>query len=409
MRLAFVDLFFSWPPRGGGEVDVYHVARLLREAGHDVHLFVPRIERSGDRGCISEELPFPFTSIPFSRRDFTRECVAARVREAVDAYRPEGVFVCNGAYLKPYVLRALARYPLAVRLYAYEAVCIRDMMRFLNGAPCPLNYLETPNPCRRCALHYHGPQIRRWRFQPTTHEFVAGRAYMPEYHRVLREALAGCRTALVSNDLMRDPIAGLVPSVHVVPGGVTVSEFAYPPNAESSKTNKKIVLMCGRAEDPMKGLGLLREAGEFLGQDRDDFEIWATHPDLSQSHGRYRAVGWRTPGQMRELYQQADICVIPSLWEEPFGLVALEAMASGKPACAARVGGVQHIVRHGQTGFLFERGNAAALAQCLELLLDNPALCAEMGAAGRRIAAEEYDWGRVVAQYYPPILEELRA
>jgi glycosyltransferase involved in cell wall biosynthesis len=101
------------------------------------------------------------------------------------------------------------------------------------------------------------------------------------------------------------------------------------------------------------------------------------------------------------------VVVAPSLWQEPFGLVAVEAMAAGKPVIASRTGGLADIVRDGESGLLVPPGDAPALAAALERLLDDIALRRAMGARARQIAAAEYDWGVVVRRHYLPLLEDL--
>ena len=146
---------------------------------------------------------------------------------------------------------------------------------------------------------------------------------------------------------------------------------------------------------------------ERLARERSDFEIHVTHTDRSLSDERFKAIGWHDHAAIMKLYQHADLCVVPSIWEEPFGLVAVEAMASGRPVCVSRVGGLQDIVTHGETGFIFDPGDSTALAGFLARLLDDGDLRKRMGASARQRAEEEYDWKRIVAKHYGPILERL--
>jgi glycosyltransferase involved in cell wall biosynthesis len=206
---------------------------------------------------------------------------------------------------------------------------------------------------------------------------------------------------------MKDHFAGVSDRVHILPGGVNVADFSYTAPALKGTADRKIILMTGRVEDPMKGLSALREAGALLARNRADFEIWTTHSDHNLDNAWFKALGWREPAELRALYAQADICVVPSIWEEPFGLVAVEAMASGRPVCASRVGGLQHIVRDGETGFLVARAGAAELAQRLAQLLDDAPLRRRMGDAARAVAEAEYDWKRIIATHYPPLLESV--
>ena len=78
----------------------------------------------------------------------------------------------------------------------------------------------------------------------------------------------------------------------------------------------------------------------------------------------------------------SDIALVPSIEPEPFGRVAIEAMAHGLPVVAAAHGGLVEIVTDGETGRLVPPGDAAALATALETLSDSPALRQRWGRAG---------------------------
>lgn len=408
MRLAFVDLVFSWPPNGGADVDLYHTMCGLQKAGHDVHLFVSACERSWERGAFDPDaLPFPATRLAFTARTLKDRIVASRFREAVDAWKPDAVFVCDGFFLKPSVILALNHYPTAGRFYAYEVGCMRDMQLFKDGAPCPCDYLRTPRTCRRCALDGMKAGIKQWRFNAIAHEFIAAKAYMPGYHKRLAQSLAKLDAVIVSNEIMKGHLGGLNDNVYIFPGGVNVSDYAHHPPETKREQDRKIILMVGRVEDPMKGLATLREAGECLSAERTDFEIRATHTDHTLNNDWFTAIGWHDHESLKAIYQEADICVVPSIWEEPFGLVAVESMASGRPVVASRVGGLQTIVAHEETGFLFDREDSASLARQLGRLLDDGDLRRRMGEAGRKRAEREYDWDRIIETHYPPLLERL--
>jgi glycosyltransferase involved in cell wall biosynthesis len=91
------------------------------------------------------------------------------------------------------------------------------------------------------------------------------------------------------------------------------------------------------------------------------------------------------------LYAAADVVCQVSRWEEAFGYVIAEALASGRPVIGTRVGGIPELVRHGQTGFLVERRNPAEIAARILDLLGDSDLRRRMGEAGRRLALEEFD------------------
>jgi glycosyltransferase involved in cell wall biosynthesis len=99
------------------------------------------------------------------------------------------------------------------------------------------------------------------------------------------------------------------------------------------------------------------------------------------SHCSIYLLGFRS--DVAALMAACDIFVLPAP-AEPFGLVLIEAMAMGKPVIAAAAGGPLEIVADGETGLLFEPGDAASLAAAMRRLLENPDLRQRMGQAGRR-------------------------
>lgn len=89
-------------------------------------------------------------------------------------------------------------------------------------------------------------------------------------------------------------------------------------------------------------------------------------------------------------YAAADVFVMPSE-SETLGFVVLESMASGVPTVCANAGGVPNLVKDGETGYLFEPGNADDAARRVRELLADAGLRAQMGAAGRK-ETERWDW-----------------
>jgi glycosyltransferase involved in cell wall biosynthesis len=409
MRIALVDLLFSWPPNGGADVDLYNLAQGLERLGHDVQVIFVNDPHSWERGAIQTgSLPFPVLGVNGAPRHFDRKTLPRRIREAVDLWRPDVVFLGDGFLMKPYVGLALADYPLIVRYYAYEMACLRDILHYKDGAPCPLHYLKDNDACRACALDHLKGEIRSGRPHAWTQEYLAARAYDPGYGEVVRSFLKRTNAAVVYNETMKDLLSWFCENIHVIPGGVDVTRFRFEPPARKGPKDKKSILMTGRAEDPMKGFAVLAEAGERLRRHRGDFQIQVTLPEETPLPAYVTAAGWHAHDDLAALYRQADICVAPSLWEEPFGMVAVEAMATGRPVCASKVGGLQEIVVHMQTGFLFEPGDAGELAKQLDVLLDNPELRLRMGIAAQDRVDEEYTWSQIILRKYFPVFEQVR-
>lgn len=99
-----------------------------------------------------------------------------------------------------------------------------------------------------------------------------------------------------------------------------------------------------------------------------------------------RPVLVRTGVPHREImtcFAAAAVAVVPSRWQEPLGLVAIEAMAAGTPVVVTRVGALPEVVTHEVTGLVVEPGDAGALAEALDKVVSDPALQHAYGAAGR--------------------------
>ena len=100
------------------------------------------------------------------------------------------------------------------------------------------------------------------------------------------------------------------------------------------------------------------------------------------------------------LHAAADISVLPSI-NEPFGLVVVEAMATGKPVVAARSGGIVEIIEDGRTGYLVEPRSPAVLAEKLVLLARDASLRQTIGEAARASVVSGYGEARVAERFAP--------
>jgi spore coat protein SA len=106
---------------------------------------------------------------------------------------------------------------------------------------------------------------------------------------------------------------------------------------------------------------------------------------------------YRSGAGLGDLFRRADIFCSPSVWEEPFGLVNVEALASGLPVVTTCGGGSGEIFAHGG-GILVERGSAVQLAGALRLLAENPGLRKRLGQQGYIAFLERFTWSNVRSQ-----------
>jgi 1,4-alpha-glucan branching enzyme len=215
--------------------------------------------------------------------------------------------------------------------------------------------------------------------------------------------LVGADLILVNSQAVREELAmrGLtIRRMSVVPNGVALTEFCPSPDWP---LDDGYILFVGRLV-PQKGVDLLLRAFEVVlrrcPEERlvivgdGDLELYlqrVTHY-LGFPH-RVSFVKWQTAPALVELYQKAQFVVMPSYYE-PFGIVALEAMACGRPVVASRVGGLEEIIQDGVQGYLTPSGDHLQLARRMADLMLNPERRRRMGQAGRERAAQ-FSWGKV--------------
>ncbi|MEI7533281.1 MAG: glycosyltransferase family 4 protein [Verrucomicrobiae bacterium] len=104
--------------------------------------------------------------------------------------------------------------------------------------------------------------------------------------------------------------------------------------------------------------------------------------------------------ELLQAFHACDVFVLPSM-HEPFGIVVLEAWSSGKPVIASHVGGLQALVRDGETGFFFDPNATDAatdLAAKMNRFANEPGLKSRIGEAGQREAKSKYDWVQIGQQ-----------
>ena len=199
--------------------------------------------------------------------------------------------------------------------------------------------------------------------------------------------------------------------VVVIPQGVDIDQFQPRDQSEARREldlpeDGKVLLAVGRVE-PLKGFDILiRALAEMterasvtlviVGGDARAAAEFARLTAIAEEVGvssQVRFVGATDHQRVACYYNAADVVVVPSFYES-FGLVALEALASGVPVVASRVGGLTSTVADGRNGYLIPWRCPEPFAEKIDLLLANPPLRLALGRAGVGSAAR-YSWANV--------------
>jgi len=213
--------------------------------------------------------------------------------------------------------------------------------------------------------------------------------------------------------------------IDVIPNGVNSERFARWEGADLTRfrsmyalPEERIVFYVGRIVQE-KGLHVLVEAvPQVLAENpQSKFVIAGTGPMLDTLRARAWELGvgakvlftgFISDEDRDRLYKVASCAVFPSLYE-PFGIVALEAMAARTPVVVSEVGGLREVVTHGRTGITVHPGSAMSLAWGINHFLIRPDWAAQRAQDAYQMARQEYNWESIAhrtVQVYERVIAE---
>jgi glycosyltransferase involved in cell wall biosynthesis len=407
LKVAF--LVYRGNPRCGGQgVYTRHLSRELVELGHSVEVFAGQPWPVLDDGvgfCPVPSLDMYRESDPF-RLPRPRE-----LRSDVDLL--ELAIRLAAGFPEPRTFSIRARRLLRRRRGEFDIVhdnqCVGSGLLGMLADGWPL--LETlHHPItvdRQLALeHAEGPwrrfTTRRWFGFLGMQVRVAKR--LPHIVTVSESSRAD-----IARHMGVDPRR-----IEVVPVGVDHTVFR--PLGRRRVAGR--VIATSSSDVPMKGIVPLLEAVAKL---RTEREVELTIVGKPTPGGRVaraierldlepavRFVSGLTDEQLVACYAEAEVAVVPSLYEG-FSLPAIEAMACGVPLVATTGGALPEVVgRHGETALLVPPGDPAALAHAIGTVLDHPELARRLGEAGRKRVLGRFTWqatAKGTAEVYQRILE----
>jgi glycosyltransferase involved in cell wall biosynthesis len=185
---------------------------------------------------------------------------------------------------------------------------------------------------------------------------------------------------------------GLEPErVHCVYAGSNAKVALRPRSGE--RYDGKRILFVG-LDWERKGGPTLLEAFRRIRPRHPDATLTLVGASPALDEPNVDRVGPVSLDRVNEYYEQASVFCMPT-WQEPFGIVFVEAMSHGLPILSTRVGALPDMVEDGHNGYLIEPGDADSLAAHLDALLSDPERRRRLGENGRALARDRYNWDRV--------------
>lgn len=362
MKIAILVLGFLPSQLGGAQIATYNTAKYLAQREHEVHVVT-----TWDAGLPSYEKGDGF---------FTHRLKMPRVRVI------EPILYCVRAFLKvkqidPDIIHAQMVSPPGLSAFLTRKVLKKSYIVWLHGFDIYMS----------------------WPFKGVISKLV------------LRNAAA----VIALTKYMKREIRKICPvEPTILPNGIDLERFENLPSKETLRSRlmiedrQKIILFVGELKWE-KGVRYLIEAMTTIKQKEPmarllivgDGEERRALEELTEGlnlRGQVSFAG-RIPNEVVPQYMAAsDVFVLPSLLaSESFGIVNLEAMASGLPIVVSRVRGLGEIVEDGQNGFLVKPKSPEAIAQKVLLLLQDEGLREGIGERNKQ-KAKRYSWKEIVAK-----------
>jgi glycosyltransferase involved in cell wall biosynthesis len=374
MRILIIHNYYQ--QYGGERVAVENQIALLREQGHEVILYTRDNGEILGYGLIDKVLFFLRTI--FSRKTFKE------IKGLVEEEKPDLAHVHNVfPLISPSVYQALTvtNVPIIQTIHNYRFLCPNGLF-YTNGHLCErCKYGNTLHAIlRKCyrksyllsALYAFTIAFHR---NLGTFQIIDRLIALTDFtaHKLIESGLVSENKISILGNYLHDPL----------------------PNPGCFEKHEPYIVYLGRLS-PEKGVRILinamsglpdlelRIAGE--GPQAKQLELIAIEKGLQN----VKFLGHVSGNEKWNLLRHASAVVIPSVWYEIFGLVALESMAVGTPVIASDLGGLSCIIEDNQSGLLFYPGERDELYRKISWIVNHPQDAIRLGSQGRSLLEKKY-------------------
>lgn len=375
MNILFISSLYTPHVGGGAEIILQRTAEGLAKRGCRVSVLVTgpdaglgdeslnrvRVYRAGLHNFYwhyTDQRHGRLLRLAWHLRDRYNPAMRSYVRQVIAQEKPDLVVCHNltGWSVSAWDEITAAGLPIVQVLHDFYLLCPASTM-FKAGHACQRQ-------CGRCARFRqgHGQRSAQVASVVGVSRFMLDTLQAQGYFR-------GAHSAVVYNASPFTPPP--LKSVGALPGQVnkTPLRFGYMGTLSEPKGLRWLI----EQFQQLPFDATLQIAGNGLTEDDARFKAMVRSP-------RIRFVGYQTP---RAFYSQIDVAIVPSLWNEPFGMVAVEACAHGVPVIASRMGGLPEIIQDGFNGLLCSPDDPDALGVAMLKLHQQPALLARLAAQAR--------------------------
>lgn len=414
MKIVFLQDDFPPHAIGGAGIVAASLARELVKHGHELTIITSVQDRSLAGSFREGSMRIERIYSGYQRRwrswlSLYNPATVGKIRRILAEVKPEIVHAHNVHYhLSYWALRLAKRGGAKVFLTAH------DVMLFHYGKLT--EFIDPRNPECRKDWDYRvniWRQLREYRFW-----------YNPLRNLTIRRLLKNVDRIFAVSSALKDALEkNGIKNIEVIHNGIDMNEWRVTPTiieafVQKHKLEEKKVILFGGRISSLKGGGVMLEALRDIAHSeqsavllllgaRDAYVERLERQAREWGIGAHLiSTGWLSGDELHAAYHAADVIVIPSLYLEPFGMIALEAMACGKPVVGSCLGGTIEIVVDGETGYLLNPYDITSLARRTVDLLRDKERRDRFGRNGRARAAEYFStdkWCRQILSAYTAI------
>jgi glycosyltransferase involved in cell wall biosynthesis len=404
LRVAFL-IYRGNPHCGGQGVYSRHLTRELAALGHHVTMFAGAPWPVADDPVVLEKVP----SLDLYRRENPFRVPWPHEFRTVEDLQ-EFAIMCGAGFPEPYAFSRRVYKLLRHRRHEFDLVhdnqCLgRGLLGFVRDGWPFVHTLHHPITVDRDLELAHAASLNRRLTLRRWYGFLGMQMHV---------ARRLPRHLTVSENSKKDIVAQMrvhPDSLHIVPVGVDQQRFRPLPHVTRVPGR---LMTTASADVPLKGLSYLIEALAKVRTEREDAHLVVIGQPRLKSRvpaqierlglqGAIEFVSGVSDERIVELYAEAEIAVVPSLYEG-FSLPAVEAMACGVPLVTTTGGALPEVVgKRGESAMTVEPGDPGALAQAIIDVLHDDALRARLGEGGRARVLDRFTWRRTAeatAEHY---------
>lgn len=388
MKILMLSSFYP-PSLGGISVYVQSLTRELSKRGHQVAVCtIGREDLSKfeeEDGVNIYRLDSFFARIPFLFKDPSQKwhppvqdwLVSKKLAQIIERENPNIVHTHDWILYSMLPLKNRFKIPLVHSIHDYGLFCPKRSMAFKENIICSNVSLKS---CISCMSSSYG----LLRVLPAYYGIVANRNKLKSVDRFI-----------AVSDFVRELNQRYLSITDE--NIVTIPNFSVPDIVERSEDFPDDFMLFVGWLMPHKGIDVLIEAYQKLNTKTKLLAIGIEHSDYHYQSTENIVVLKNVPRPLvMEAMSKCRFTVFPSVWAEPFGLVAIEAMSHGKAVIASDIGGLRDIIVNGKTGILIPPNNSHKLADAISHLLQRPELASKMGLRGHDRFVKKYTAESVV-------------